>query len=278
MGLASAASLPAETQQALRAATPLPADPYSYVNPELLAALKQFAPDQDFTLDLVHQIRTMPGMPLLPAPALQPVERRVPGPAGAPAPRLWIVDPAPAEKNKPVLLYIHGGGFVMPDPSLMPQIQAIATDCGCVVVSPDYRLPPETRYPGALEDSYAALKWVYAHAAELGVDRSRIAVGGGSAGGGHAANLAIYARDRREVPLIFQLLIYPELDDRTGSTSPVPSPIGHFLWTAGSNRLAWSLLLGVAPGSAKVPVGSVPARVVSVEGLPPPHGAGQEQS
>ncbi len=182
-----------------------------------------------------------------------------------------MVDPAPLEKGKPLLLHMHGGGFMMTDPGWMPLLQGIATDCHCVVVSVDYRLAPETRYPGALEDNYAALKWVHAHAAELGIDRSRIAVGGESAGGGHAASLAIHARDlnKEDVPICFQLLIYPELDDRTGSSHPAPPAIGHFMWTASANRLAWSSLLGVPAGSSKVPVAAVPARVASVAGLPP---------
>jgi acetyl esterase/lipase len=158
---------------------------------------------------------------------------------------------------------------MVPDPVLLPRLQGIATDCHCVVVSVDYRLAPETRYPGSLEDNYAALKWVHAHAEELGIDRSKIAVGGESAGGGHAASLAIHARDRNEVPIVFQLLIYPQLDDRTGSTRPAPPAIGHFMWTASNNRFAWSSLLGVPAGSSKVPVAAVPARVASVGGLPP---------
>ena len=94
-------------------------------------------------------------------------------------------------------------------------------------------------------------------------------MGGESAGGGHAASLAIHARDRNEVPIIFQLLIYPALDDRTGSSHPAPPAVGHFMWTASANRLAWSSLLGVPAGSSKVPVAAVPARVASVVGLPP---------
>jgi acetyl esterase/lipase len=187
-----------------------------------------------------------------------------------------VVDPAPLEKGKPLLLHMHGGGFMMTNPMLMPQIQGIATDCHCVVVSVDYRLAPETRYPGSLEDNYAALKWVHAHAAELGIDRSKIAVGGESAGGYHAASLAIHARDRNkrdrnkeDVPICFQLLIYPVLDDRTGSSNPVPPFIGQFMWTPSANRLAWSSLLGVPAGSSKVPVAAVPARAASVAGLPP---------
>jgi acetyl esterase/lipase len=266
MGLAPAATL-AEAEQASRSKTsPAVTDPYSLVDPELLPALKQF-PAYDLTAEMVRQFRQMPGLPPSPAPAPQPVERHIPGSPGAPEVRLWIVDPAPSEKGKPLLLHMHGGGFMMTDPMLMPRIQAIATDCHCVVVSVDYRLAPETRYPGALEDNYAALKWVHAHAAELGIDRSRIAVGGESAGGGHAASLAIHARDRNkrdrheeDVPICFQLLIYPQLDDRTGSSQPAPPAIGNFLWTASANRLAWNSLLGVPAGSSKVPAAAVPAR------------------
>ena len=252
----------------IHSAEPYSLDPYSLVDPELLPVLKQF-PAYELTAEMAIKFRQMPGAPPLPAPAPQPVERHIPGPAGAPEVRVWVVDPAPLEKGKPLLLHMHGGGFMMTDPNLMPQIQGIATDCHCVVVSVDYRLAPETRSPGALEDNYAALKWVHAHAAELGVDRSRIAVGGESAGGTHAASLAIHARDRNEVPIIFQLLIYPALDDRTGSSNPPPPAIGNFLWTASANRLAWSSLLGVPAGSSTVPAAAVPARVASVAGLPP---------
>jgi acetyl esterase/lipase len=268
LGVAPAATL-AEARQASRSETSSAvADPYSLVDPELLPVLKQF-PAFDLTAEMVGKFRQMPGMPPLPAPAPQPVVRHIPGPAGAPEVRLWVVDPAPSEKGKPLLLHMHGGGFMMTAPNLMPRLQEIATDCHCVVVSVDYRLAPETRYPGSLEDNYAALKWAHAHAAELGIDRARIAVGGESSGGGHAASLAIHARDRNEVPIVFQLLIYPQLDDRTGSSHPAPPAIGHFLWPTSVNRLAWSSLLGVPAGSSKVPVAAVPARVASVASLPP---------
>jgi len=269
-GLAPAVTL-AKAEQASRSETsPAVADPYSLVDPDLLPVLKQF-PAFDLSAEMVVKFRQTPGMPPLPAPAPQPVERHIPGPPGAPEVRLWVVDPAPSEKGKPLLLHMHGGGFMMTDPMWMPRLQGIATDCHCVVVSVDYRLAPETRYPGSLEDNYAALKWVHAHAAELGIDRSRIAVGGESAGGGHAASLAIHARDRNkeDVPICFQLLIYPQLDDRTGSSHPAPPAIGHFLWTASANRLAWSSLLGVPAGSSKVPAAAVPARVASFASLPP---------
>jgi acetyl esterase/lipase len=150
-----------------------------------------------------------------------------------------------------------------------PFLQRIAMDCHCVVVSVDYRLAPETKFPGSLEDNYAALRWAHSNAEMLGIDRKRIAVGGESAGGGHAAALAIHARDRGEIPIAFQMLIYPMLDDRTGSTRPAPLAVGKFVWIAESNRFGWTALLGVPAGSADVPKGSVPARVDSVAGLPP---------
>jgi hypothetical protein len=179
LGLAPVATL-AEAEQAPRSEAPAVADPYSLVDPELLPTLKQF-PAFDFSAEMVIKFRQTPGLPPLPVPAPQPVERHIPGPPGAPDVRLWVVDPAPLEKSEPLLLHMHGGGFMMTDPGWMPLLQGIATDCHCVVVSVGYSLAPETRYPGSLEDNYAALKWAHAHAAELGIDPSRIAVGGESA-------------------------------------------------------------------------------------------------
>src|SRR5260370_5886996 len=163
LGLAPAATL-AEAQEASRSEnSPAVADPYSLVDPELLPVLKQF-PAFDLSAEMVGKFRQLPGMPPLPVPAPQPMERHIPGPPGAAEVRLWVVDPAPLEKGKPLLLHMHGGGFMMTNPLLMPQLQGIATDCHCVVVSVDYRLAPATRYPGSLEDNYASLKWPHSHA------------------------------------------------------------------------------------------------------------------
>jgi acetyl esterase/lipase len=211
-----------------------------------------------------------PSAPPLQPPAPQPTERRIPGRTGAPEIRLVIVDPNPGGKGRPAYLHIHGGGYVLGVAGSNPiALQRIAQDCKCVVVSVDYRLAPETPFPGSLEDNYAALKWVYTNPDTLGVDRTRIAIGGESAGGGHAAALAIAARDRKEVPIVLQVLIYPMLDDRTGSSRPVPPHIGEFLWVAESNVFGWTSLLGVPAGSVKVPAGAVPARLENVAGLAP---------
>jgi acetyl esterase/lipase len=181
-----------------------------------------------------------------------------------------IVDTAPEKTGKPALLHTHGGGYILGTPEVFVSgVLRYSKPSQCVIVSVDYRLAPETKFPGSLNDNYAALLWLYHHADELGVDRKRIAVAGESAGGGHAAALAIHARDRGDVPLCFQLLIYPMLDDRTGSTRAVSPSIGRIAWGAASNRYGWTSLLGVPAGSATVPYGSVPARVDNLAGLPP---------
>jgi acetyl esterase/lipase len=257
---------------ASQAPAPAPAsgaDPYAMVDPELLDAIKKM-PTQTVNAEAVIAGRKWPGLPPLPPPAPQPIERHIPGPAGAPDLRLVIVDAAPGTKGRPALLHMHGGGFVFGFAGQFgPFLQTVAQNCGCVVVSVDYRLAPETHFPGSLEDNYTALRWLYKNADELGVDRKRIAIGGESAGGGHSALLAIAARDRREIPILFQLLLYPVLDDRTGSTRQAPPYIGQFVWNASSNRFAWTSFLGVPAGSSTVPAGAVPARVENLAGLPP---------
>jgi acetyl esterase/lipase len=273
MGAAAALAAPAAwSRNAVAGAQNSPAqtsaDQYALVDPELRPALKDFT-THTFSQDILALARQAPDVPALPAPAPPVTERHIPGPAGAPDVRIFLIDPSPDKKDKPVLVHTHGGGYITPNPAMRPFLQRIAMDCHCMVVSVDYRLAPETHFPGSLEDNYTALKWVHANADKLGVDRTRIAVGGESAGGGHAAALAIHARDKGEVPVMFQLLIYPMLDDRTGSTRPVPPSIGQFVWNAGSNRFGWTALLAVPAGSANVPVGAVPARVASVAGLPP---------
>jgi acetyl esterase/lipase len=247
-------------------------DRFALVDPELLAAVKgsELTP---LTLEAVEAGQKAGAalaatLPSIPGIAIS--TRKIPGPQGAPEVRVLIADMAPEKKNKPAILHTHGGGYVLGAPeAFLPGLSLYAKPTGCVVVSVDYRLAPQTKFPGSLHDNYAALQWLYRHADELGVDRTRIAVAGESAGGGHAAALAIYARDKGEIPLIFQLLIYPMLDDRTGSTRQVPFPIGQIGWGAQGNRFGWEALLGVPAGSAKVPYGAVPARVENLAGLPP---------
>ena len=197
-------------------------------------------------------------------------ERRIPGPAGAPQVRVLVYTPPGLAGPLPVHLDIHGGGYIAGSADIDNVLcRQMCVAVGCVVVSVDYRLAPEVRYPGALEDCYAALQWVHREGAALGFDVTRISCGGESAGGGHCAAMAILARDRGGPKIVFQLLGQPMLDDRTGSTSEPHPYTGEFVWTPELNRIGWTSLLGVEAGSAAVPARAVPARVEDLSGLPP---------
>jgi acetyl esterase/lipase len=243
------------------------------VDPELLPFLDQFPPIE-FSVEGLPQLRRtiadrarsrIAAAPLNPD-EIDVLERRVPGPQGAPDVRVLIYTPKAATGLLPALLHIHGGGFVVGTPDASDAgNRVLAKAAGCVIVSVDYRLAPETPYPGPVEDCYAVLKWVHAQAAELGVDSGRIAIGGESAGGGLAACLALLNRDRTEIPVMFQLLIYPMLDDREGEFHPYT---GEQIWTAESNRFGWNALLGAAAGSHEVSPFAAAARAADLSALP----------
>lgn len=250
-------------------------DPFDYVNPEfrpaleaILARSKSIAPISAATLPHYQALQAKERTPaLLAKPAV--TEHSIPGQAGDPNVRVFVMGDS-SGASKPAVLHIHGGGYVLGTAAQgLPALQEMSDNLDCVVVTVDYRLAPETKFPGSLDDNYAALRWMNANAKELGVDVNRIAVKGESAGGGHAAALAIAVRDRKEFSFCKQILIYPMLDDRTGSTHAVSPYTGHFVWTPEENRLGWSSLLGVPAGSKDVPANAVPARVSNLEGLAP---------
>jgi acetyl esterase len=145
--------------------------------------------------------------------AVARVENRfIPGPDSPVPVRMYWPHGSPA-KPLPALIYFHGGGFVICDlDSHDPTCRAITNSVGCVVVSVDYRLAPEHKFPAATEDAYAATLWVAANAAALDIDPERIAVGGDSAGGNLTASVALMARDRGGPKLVFQLMVYPVTD------------------------------------------------------------------
>ena len=174
---------------------------------------------------------------------------------------------ADADNNRAGYLHIHGGGYLFgaPEGSDLSNL-LIASKLGVTVLSVDYRLAPEHPIPAPLDDCYAGLAYLHEHAEELGVDRSRIGIGGESAGGGLAAALAIKARDAGEYAVCFQALTYPMLDDRTGSEQNPGDPlVGEFVWTRQLNQYGWSRYLGDAERAAP----QVPARLDSYAGLPP---------
>ncbi len=167
----------------------------------------------------------------------------------------------------PCVYSIHGGGYVIGTYDMDDaRFDAWCPTLGIVGVSVEYRLAPETPYPGPIEDCYAGLKWVYDHADEIGVDRDRIGIAGVSAGGGLAAALALLARDRGEVPLRFQLLDCPMLDDR--QQTPSANLDGLAVWSRESNTFGWKSYLGDLYGG-DVPYTAAPARCRDLAGLPP---------
>jgi triacylglycerol lipase len=246
------------------------------VDPELHALL-EVMPAMDFAAKGIEGVRAQMAerRAAMPVPTGLPDNQTVhtiPGPAGAPDLKVLLYRPLKATGAQPAILHVHGGGYVLGDAAMNEvKHRLLAEELGCVIASVDYRLAPETAHPGPVEDAYAGLKWLHANAEALGVDRKRIGVMGESAGGGLAAALALVARDRGEIPLAFQHLIFPMLDDRTGAAAEAdPHPyVGEFLWGRAQNRYGWASLLGHEPGAADVHYHAAPARAPDLTGLPP---------
>ncbi len=242
------------------------------VDPQLLPLL-ELIPPFDLSAEILPILRNR-SLPFFGNPkvktAVASQKRIIPGPAGASDVVVHVYAPKGRDADLPCILHIHGGGYVTGSAVDLWDIDCfLAGHLTCVVVSVDYRLAPETIFPGAIYDCYAALKWVFANAPELAVDPGRIGVMGESAGGGLAAALALLTRDLGEYDLAFQHLIYPMLDDRT-CTNPDPHRFaGEFIWTAQHNWFGWSSLLGAAPGGTAVSPYAAAARAQDLSRLPP---------
>jgi acetyl esterase len=201
-------------------------------------------------LDLIEQRGLPPTHTLTPAdaralyrdrrgftqPAPPPValvrDLQADGPHGAIALRLYRPLGAAQQARLPVLVYFHGGGWVIGDLDTHDTLcRELANGAGCAVVSVDYRMGPEHRFPAAVDDSLAAARWVHAHAGELKLDAARLAVGGDSAGGNLAAVVCIAARDSRDLPIVYQLLIYPATDQHRTLPSHTTNGQGYLLTT-----------------------------------------------
>ncbi|HVX20997.1 MAG TPA: alpha/beta hydrolase [Acidimicrobiales bacterium] len=203
-----------------------------------------------------------------PIPLSDAVDRRDVEVPGTPPVTVRVHRPVGADGPLPCVYSIHGGGYVLGSYDMDDaRFDVWCPRYGCVGVSVEYRLAPETPYPGPLEDCYAGLKWVYDHHDDLGVDRDRIGVAGISAGGGLAAALALLARDRGEVPLRFQLLECPMLDDR--QVTPSSQLDGLAIWSRESNTFGWRSYLGDRYGTDDVPAYAAAARATDLSGLPP---------
>ncbi len=173
------------------------------------------------------------------------------------------------EKNLPVMIWIHGGGFVFGSADMNDAyLFNLVRELGIMIVSVDYRLAPKYPFPTPLEDCYAALEWVFDHAGESGIDSTRIAVGGASAGGGLATCLAQLACDRAKIAPAFQLLVYPMLDDRTAFKKEIQYE-SILTWSNTSNYFGWKSYLGETFGSENVLPYSVATKRENLAGLPP---------
>ena len=211
--------------------------------------------------------------PLPEAELLDIEDRLIPGLEGDPEVSVRVYRPKAAAARPaaavPGVLLIHGGGFVIGSVEAEHAGAVMtAANLGAVLVSVDYRLAPEHPYPAGLHDCYAALTFLHAEASALGVDPERVALLGTSAGGGLAAATALLARDRGGLPVCFQMLHIPELDDRLETPSMrtfVDSP----LWNRPLAVKSWEFYLGALAGKDDVPVYAAPARATDLAGLPP---------
>jgi acetyl esterase/lipase len=216
----------------------------------------------------VAELRAQMAQPPLPE-GIEITDRHAPGRHGGPDVMVRIYRPAGLAAPSAALFWIHGGGMILGDVDMDDHwCAAVSAEVGIIVASVDYRLAPEHPYPTPLEDCYTGLQWVHAEAGELGVDPGRIAIGGASAGGGLAAGLALLARDRSEVPVVFQLLVYPMLDDRNAATHS-PASSDPKVWNRHANRVGWESYLAGQAGSDDVPTYAAPARATQLKGLPP---------
>src|SRR5690606_10385496 len=217
---------------------PMTTQPKELLDPELREPLEAFlqAIGGGFDLDDLPTTRRMVnGMIAAIKAQVPPIagvgieDRSAPGRDGEPDVPVRVYRPAAAVEPLPALLWMHAGGWLLGDLEMDDlALAALAKEIGCAIVSVDYRLAPEHRFPAALHDCYAALAWLADEAQALGVDAGRIAVGGASAGGNLAAALALLARERRGPRIALQLLIYPSLDDRTARPAGDGRPETYF--------------------------------------------------
>lgn len=216
------------------------------VDPQIIAMLDM--PALDLTAETLPEVRANPLFTgeLVPPPPF-PVSEAWARCEHGPDVRLVVMNPPSTRTSRGAILHLHGGGMVAGTPDrAVADKPHLALEHDCVVVSVDYRLAPETPFPGPQEDNYAALLWLVAEAASLGVDPARIVVMGESAGGGLAAALALMTRDRGGPGLAGQVLVYPMLDWRTGGPYCLYANrhTGEWVWTRDKNRFGWESLRG----------------------------------
>ncbi len=181
--------------------------------------------------------------------------------------KLRVYSPA-GDKTRAAMLYIHGGGMIIGSPAMDDALlSGIAAQLDIVVVSPEYRLAPEHPYPAAMDDCRAAWQWIQENLSQRGIDSTRIAIGGESAGGGLAAGLVLRIHDEGGPQPVAQWLFCPMLDDKTALDRSLDQ-VDHFVWNNKMNLVGWTSYLGKNIGSDKVSVYAAPSRREDLKGLP----------
>jgi acetyl esterase len=239
------------------------------VNPDLLSALEMFSFD-DLRPEYVPAIRESQAQLFIPTiveDSLSLTDETIVGPDANPL-RVRIYRPKSINESLPVLLWIHGGGYILGTIESNDDLcMRFVKEANCVVVSVDYRLAPEHPYPAPIEDCYAALKWIADNAETLNIDPKRIGVAGNSAGGGLTAALTLLARDRKYPDICFQMPLYPMIDDRNNTPSANEIKEG-LIWNQKTNEQGWKMYLGEIYGTENIPAYAAPARAEDYSNLP----------
>ncbi|MGW9528190.1 alpha/beta hydrolase [Paenibacillus terrae] len=240
----------------------------SRVLPELRSIIAQFPGFQlEENLELSRSYLSSP--PIEQSEHVRTTSRMIPSVAGEILVKIY--EPVQRTDVKlPAMLWIHGGGYVMGHPDMDDALcERFVQAAKCVVVSVDYRLAPEHPYPAAIDDCYAALTWMTDEAELLGIDLDRIAIAGASGGGGLTAALALMARDKGGPALIFQMPLYPMIDNRNNTASSHEITADNAPWNRTNNLAAWNMYLGDRTEDSEVSPYAVPSRAENLAGLPP---------
>ncbi len=236
---------------------------YRRIDPELLPAIQQLPP-LNITRDNVARVReTLAAQPRPPSP-VEVIEEALSIPSDDGDVPVSVFRGTDAG-NQAAVLWIHGGGYILGN-AQDERARTIASDLDCTVLSVDYRLAPEHPFPAGPNDCYAALSWLFSNGKQLGVDLSRVAIGGASAGGGMAAGVALMNRDRDNFPLVFQLLMYPMIDNLHATVSGQVE--NHPIWNQRTSFSAWEMYLNGTPGQGASPYAAA-SRAEDLSGLPP---------
>jgi len=242
----------------------MPLDPQARVFLDQLAAMGAPPMTESTPQDARAAMTMMSALGGEPEQRAATEDRAIPGPGGDIPVRIYRPE---SQGPLPAVVYFHGGGFVIGSIETHDGVcHQLATRVPAVVVNVDYRLAPEHRFPAAVDDAWAAAQWVSSHAAELGVERDRLAVAGDSAGGNLAAVVALRARDAGGPPVAFQLLVYPATDLTRSSPSHKENGEGYLLTT---DLMAWFMDHYFGPGGDLRHPDASPVFVTTLSGLPP---------